>query len=404
MKRIVIFCDGTWNTASAEHPTNVVLLSRALMPVDTDDIPQIPIYVPGVGSGRRGVTALGRWSDQVLGGIMGLGLMENVVEAYLHLVFLYEPGDEIFIFGFSRGAYTARSLTGLIRSTGILDRSRLNLLDEVVTRYRAGTEDTHPRTEASRAFRLRVSPHVMTSEGDRALYEAHAKTHGLIPPELLRLAYLGVWDTVGALGIPSRFGFSRLWNRRFAFHDAKLSSLVSAARHAVALDERRREFEPTLWDNILDLNADSDPADPPYQERHFAGDHGSVGGGGDITALSSIALAWIMEGAARQGLAFDAGVMAEFVREQDPFGPLRNRSAPDTGLLARLMRRAGRDRPGPRALEDLHPAVLDRWAFEAKDRAWEPYRPGSLRALERELQGWVDARLVEPGAPTSRQA
>ncbi|MEM7644592.1 MAG: DUF2235 domain-containing protein [Pseudomonadota bacterium] len=404
MKRIVILCDGTWNTASAEHPTNVVLLSRALMPVDTDDIPQIPIYVPGVGSGRRGVTGFGRAADRVLGGFMGLGLMENVVEAYLHLVFLYEQGDEIFIFGFSRGAYTARSLTGLIRSTGILDRSRLNLLDEAVARYRVGAEATHPRTEASRRFRLRVSPHVMTSERDRDLYEAHAQDHGLIPPELLRLAYLGVWDTVGALGIPSRFGISRLWNKRFAFHDADLTSLVRAARHAVALDERRREFEPTLWTNIADLNAGHDAEAPPYQERHFPGDHGSVGGGGDIRALSSIALTWMIEGAAREGLAFDGGVLAEFSREQDPFGPLRNRSAPETGLIARLMRRFGRDRPGPGALEDLHPAVLDRWAFEAKDRDWEPYRPGSLRALERQLQGWLDARLVEPGDPASRKA
>jgi uncharacterized protein (DUF2235 family) len=395
MKRIVILCDGTWNHAAAPHPTNVVRLAQALMPVDARDVMQVPIYVPGVGSGRRGVTPLGRLSDRWLGGALGLGLMENVTEAYAHLVFAYEPGDELFVFGFSRGAYTARSLVGLIRSTGILDRSGLARLPEAVERYRRGTSETHPRTEASRRWRLSVSPHVMTSEADRALFEEAARDAGRMPPTLLRLAYLGVWDTVGALGVPARLGgLSRLWNGRYAFHDAQLSSLVRSARHAVALDERRREFEPTLWTNLDELNRGSDPEAAPYLERHFPGDHGSVGGGGDIRCLSSIALSWIMEGAAAQGLAFDEGLVARIAGENNPYGSLTGSTAPRGGAVAAAMRRLGRDRPGPRRLSDLHPAALDRWAFEAEE-GWERYRPGSLRALERALRGRLDARARE---------
>ncbi|MEM7490964.1 MAG: DUF2235 domain-containing protein [Pseudomonadota bacterium] len=296
MKRIVILCDGTWNDVTAEKPTNVVRLAQALRPAGSDDVTQVPLYLPGVGTGRRGMTAWGRVKDKWLGGMMGLGLMENVVDAYRRLVFLYDVGDEIFVFGFSRGAYTARSLVGLIRSSGLLGRADLSRLGEVVARYRAGRPDTHPRTAESREFRLSVSPHVMTSEADRPAYEANAEAKGLAPPVLLRLAYIGIWDTVGALGIPDRFGIAKLWNGRHAFHDTDLSSLVGAARHAVALDERRRDFEPTLWSNLDVLNAGQDPDAIPYREAHFAGDHGSVGGGGEIVDLSSIALSWAWTG------------------------------------------------------------------------------------------------------------
>ncbi|WGH78019.1 DUF2235 domain-containing protein [Jannaschia ovalis] len=390
MKRIVILCDGTWNHAASDHPTNVVRLAAALRPVDSDDVPQVPVYVPGVGSGRRGVTAMGRRVDRLLGGALGLGLMANVVEAYTDLVFLYEPGDEIFVFGFSRGAYTARSLVGMIRATGLLSRSSLDLLPRVIARYRSREPDTHPRTPASRDFRLEVSPYVMTHPKDAEIYEAAARAAGRSMPHLLRIAYLGVWDTVGALGIPSRFAIGRLLNRRHAFHDATLSSMVRAARHAVALDERRREYEPTLWANLQTRNAGHDPADPPYRETHFLGDHGGVGGGGPIEATSAIALDWIMDGAAAQGLAFDPGAQARIEAVRDPLGPLTNSPEPKGGLGAAILRALGRDRPGPAEIDQLHPTVKERWAFAHEE--WTSYRPGSLAHLETDLAAWRDAQ------------
>ncbi len=402
MKRIVILCDGTWNSASSATPTNVVHLGRALRPVDSDDIPQVPIYVPGVGTGKRGVTWLGRKADQLLGGLMGLGLIENVVEAYTHLVFLYEPGDEIYIFGFSRGAFTARSLTGLIRSSGLLPRAGLNNLDKIVARYRRrGDPTTHPDSVESQRFRAQMSPDLMTSPEDAKIYAEE----GSKDPFLLRIAYLGVWDSVGALGLPKRFALASLVNRRYRFHNAALSSMVESARHAVALDERRREFEPTHWDNLPILNKGKDPENLPYQERYFAGDHGAVGGGGDITALSSIALEWVMEGAEAARLRFDPAVRAALVGQQDPFGSLTNTAVPKGGLFAALMRRLGHDREGPTDLAQVHGSVKARWAFEAKGRdgIW-PYRPPSLSRVEPALQDWLDARLVEEDAPTSRHA
>lgn len=401
VKRIIILCDGTWNAADMPHPTNVVRLARGLMPVDVNDVAQVPIYVPGVGTGRRGVTRLSRLTDRLLGGLMGLGLMQNVTEAYLHLVFLYEPGDEIYVFGFSRGAFTARSLTGLIRSSGILSRSTLHLLPEVVDRYRSHDPATHPKTEESAAFRARVSPWLLTSEADRDAYADAGHPDAM----LLQLAFLGVWDSVGSLGIPSRFGVAKLWNDKFRFHDAALSSIVVSARHAVALDERRREFEPTLWTNLDALNAGANPDDPPYQERFFAGDHGSVGGGGEIVDLSSIALTWVIEGAAARGLAFDAGLVAEIAAQGYPMGPLTNAKVPKGGWPAKLLKKLGRDREGPAAIAGLHGSVLDRWAFESKEGekpphgSW-PYRPRGLSRIERDLKAWQDARLAEPPGET----
>lgn len=286
MKRIVILCDGTWNAAEALYPTNVVRLGQALAPTGADDRAQIPVYVEGVGTGRRGVTRLSRWIDRTLGGLLGLGVLDNVVEAYRHLVFLYEPGDEVFLFGFSRGAFTARSLAGFIRFTGLLSRGRLSRLPEAVARYTERRIETPERRQSRNAeCRARFAPDYMVDPEDAAIY-AELGADRAVPFEL---AYLGVWDTVGSLGIPGLFTDTPLLARRYAFHDTALGPLVRAARHAVALDERRRPFRPTLWSNLDALNAGR--PDLPYREAHFPGDHGAVGGGGELTGLSSLALA-----------------------------------------------------------------------------------------------------------------
>jgi uncharacterized protein (DUF2235 family) len=321
MKRIVILCDGTWNGSETANPTNVVRLARAMKPVGDDGIVQVPIYLAGVGTGQ-GVTRAARVSDRLLGGAFGWGLMENVIAAYRHLVFLYEPGDEIYVFGFSRGAYTARSLVGFLRSTGIIDRDRMHLLPEAEARYRKRRDPrTHPSSSHSHEFRARLSLRVVTgqSEADWRLIE------GMPEAPLLRVAYLGVWDTVGALGVPRHLAVAPLLNgESYQFHDTDLSSLVGSARHAIALDERRRTFEPARWSNLDRLNGDRRGEDAPYQERFFAGDHGSVGGGGDILDLSNIALEWVAEGARAAGLSLDGQEMAQIRRVQNPHGPLRN--------------------------------------------------------------------------------
>ena len=389
MKRIIILCDGTWNRSDSKTPTNVVQLAQAIEPIDPIGIVQTPIYIQGVGTGE-GVTSVSRKLDALLGGAFGWGLLENIEEAYRHLVFLYEPGDEIYIFGFSRGAYTARSLTGFIRSTGIVNRDALNRIPEAIRRYRTLNQPkrTHPSSDESHAFRADLSPRVVTSPKEAAWREAN----GLPEAPLLKIAYLGVWDSVGALGVPAHIPILGEWaKRRYRFHDADLSSMVSAARHAVAIDERRRSFEPTRWTNVAELNAEAeDPKAEPYRELFFAGDHGSIGGGGDIRDLSSIALRWMIEGADQAGLKFDAKRLEAIRAEENPMGPLRNTKKPSTGFVNWLTRLFPRDRTGPDRMAELHPSVLTRWAGEAKSAEFAPYRPGTLTTVYEEIAAYQD--------------
>ncbi len=376
MKRIVLLCDGTWNSADSRYPTNVVKTAQCLKPAGPDGVCQVPIYIPGVGTGK-GVTALSRFADKTLGGALGWGLLDNIAEAYRHLVFTYEPGDEIYIFGFSRGAYTARSLAGMIRSTGIIPRDRLDYIPRAVLRYKTfGDPTTKPGSEESHKFRAEVSPGVATSDAE----VAWRTEQGLNTPYLLRITYVGIWDTVGALGVPSNLSIARVFNRdKYGFHDLELSSSVHSARHAVALDERRSTFPPTLWSNFDELNHRNPAQVDNYQQLYFAGDHGSVGGGGDLTHLSNIALRWVLEGARLNGLAFDPQHLEAIERETDLMGPLSNTSTPPDGIFQKVLRKSQVDREGPIDTIEMHEAPLTRWLDDPN------YRPGSLKRIELKL-------------------
>ncbi len=355
-------------------------------------VAQIPIYISGVGTGQ-GPTVISRTIDSWLGGGFGWGLLANIEEAYRHIVFLYEPGDEIIILGFSRGAYTARSLTGFIRSTGIIGRDALHRIPDAIKRYRTLNDPTtHPSTDESHEFRANVSPKIATSEEELAW----RSSRGMPAAHLLRIAYLGVWDSVGALGVPKHIPLLGRWTaRRYRFHDANLSSMVRSARHAVALDERRRTFMPTRWDNVGELNAAHGTSEErPYQELFFPGDHGSIGGGGDITELSSIGLRWIIEGAAAAGLSFDDKMLQSIQAEENPMGPLRNTSKEPSGILNWFMHRNPVDRTGPSSLDELHKSAFLRWSAEAKASSFKPYRPGNLKQLETELARLHDQEVL----------
>ena len=397
MKRIVILCDGTWNRSDRTFPTNVVRLAQAMRTVAPDGTVQVPIYVQGVGSGAGPTDGL-RKIDAILGGAFGLGLLQNIEEAYRHLVFLYEPGDEIFVFGFSRGAYTARSLTGFIRSTGILPRGGLSRIPDAMTRYRTMRDPRlHPSTAQSAAFRDEIGSCVATGRSELDWRVVCGKPDR----PLLRIAFLGVWDSVGSLGIPRHVPVLGSWTApKYQFHDASLSSIVRAARHAVALDERRRDFAPTCWDNVAELNGEAGQGDPPpYQEKHFAGDHGSVGGGGDVVALSHIALRWVIAGAERAGLRFDPVRLAEIEAGANPMGPLVNSTQSPSGLFNWITRLRPKDRDGPEDIADVHPSVLERWLDDAGGR--RPYRPRSLSRIAAQLEAHRSTRAgaTASGAP-----
>lgn len=306
-KRIAIFCDGTWNTPDGGEPTNVLKLAQAVLPLAPDGIVQQTFYYPGVGTGR-GTGWLARTIDRTWGAATGSGLDEIITEAFRALVFAYRPGDEIYIFGFSRGAFTARSLAGLIRKAGIPARSQVAAIPEALRQYRLRGQDNHPDAEAQLRFRAHLSPATATSPEDLA-WRAR---HNYMPAELLTIRYLGVWDTVGGLGLPGVLGWlARAYNRRYRFHDLVLSRSVGAARHALALDELRKLYPYTPWSNLAALNQDAGGRGQPYRQLWFPGNHSIVGGSGPVQPLSAFTLDWVRQGAGELGLAFDEAELAD---------------------------------------------------------------------------------------------
>ncbi len=275
MRNLVVCCDGTWNTPEdMDHglpsPTNVVKLYNGLIRDQTDK--QDAYYHPGVGTGKG-------WWDRVAGGGTGAGLDQNIVSAYRWLAGQYKPDDQIFLFGFSRGAYTVRSLGGLIAKCGLVDASGMKPeevwtpINEVFAAYRKGLEFTNPKN-----------------------YPFHNVAAGAATKETTPIYFIGVWDTVGALGIPDDLALLGLLDSadKYRFHDTALSHIVQHARHAVAMDERRASFAPTLWSNV--------PAAADVQQIWFPGVHSDVGGGYLETGLSDGALSWMFSEAKKQGL------------------------------------------------------------------------------------------------------
>lgn len=381
MKRIVICCDGTWKRLDERFPTNVVRLAQAVSATGADGVAQVVYHLDGVGTGR-GTGRLARGIDRALGGMFGQGLMATVEAAYRFLIFNHAPGDEIYLFGFSRGAYGARSLAGLIRNCGILARGEVAAIPAALALYQGRGAAGHPDSVEACAFRARHGQAVWTSPADAEWRARHLGTAG----ERLDLRYMGVWDTVGSLGVPRDLRLADVLNRPLRFHDTRLSKGVGSARHAVAIDERRRSFPPTLWDNLEALNAER--GSTRYQQRWFPGDHASVGGGGSVTALSLDALLWVAEGAAAAGLGLEPGALAGWRAGRDWRGPLR--SGARGGLVDRALGLWPLDRRGPEQLAEVSEAALRRW------RGDPAYRPAPLARVGAALEG--EGRARRPGA------
>ena len=267
-KRIVICADGTWNRPEKDpkedFPTNVLRLARAIKPVGREQVAQQVFYDWGVGS----------YYDPVIGGATGKGLNKNIMDDYRYIVQNYAPGDELFLFGFSRGAYTVRSLCGLINNCGIVKRPDAPLIEAAFEHYKKPSKAYAPAGQESIEFRRAYS---------------HRSRE---------VKFVGVWDTVGAMGIP--FSFLGLLDDRDEFYDTKLGGNVRVARHALAIDERRRDFEPTVWQPRENLD---------LKQVWFAGAHSDVGGSykpdEDDSLLSDIALDWMMREAKAAGLTLE---------------------------------------------------------------------------------------------------
>jgi len=260
-KRIVFCTDGTWENTS--NDTNVYKVYRAL----TTSADQVGYYDDGVGADRLPI-------EKVLGGAFGTGLFQKVKDGYTQIAQLYEQDDPIFVFGFSRGAYTARSIAGMIAVCGLPTKD-----------FDGKLVDT-----AFQAYRNRDQRAALLAQLNQnyAMYDA-------------KITMVGVWDTVGSLGIPATFG--GVDPLLYGFLDTTLHPDVLNAFHAIAIDERRSEFPPTLW-------TVSPAAGQTVEQVWFTGVHSDVGGGyGDDaatgSALSDITLSWMMSKAWALGLESD---------------------------------------------------------------------------------------------------
>jgi len=314
-RNLCLTFDGTWNTPDkgSDIEDQVETNARRLHEAAVADATQKTWYDEGVGT---------RWYNRVRGGAFGLGLSANIRQGYRWLIDNYADGDRIFLFGFSRGAYTARSLVGLIRNAGLLAPEHKARVPEAYELYR--TRDEGPDTAPAVHFRNRYArPGVAVQ-------------------------CLGVWDTVGALGIPLR-SFDWFNRRHFEFHDTRLSAMVANAFQAVAVDEHRPDFDVTLWD----------PPHAPEQhleQQWFVGAHGDVGGGYPRRELSDIALHWMARRAQGCGLVLDAAGLPEPVADHFQ-GPIHDSFADFLlGAYSRFKERhyrpVGRTAYGREAVDD----------------------------------------------------
>lgn len=271
MKRIIICCDGTWNTPDQDSDgvslaTNVARIATAIADRGADGVEQLTYYGVGVGT-------TGSRIKRLFAGATGWGLSDNLLDAYRFLVTHYRPGDELFLFGFSRGAFTVRSLGGLINNSGILRPEHAGKLEHSYDLYRSRTKSSHPRRAESVLFR---------------------KTYAW--QDRTPVKFIGVWDTVGALGNPLLLMKSPL-SRRYKFHDTSLSSTVENAFHAVAIDEKRKHFRAALWKQQAHVTAQK------LEQRWFVGVHSDIGGGTPNKGLSDLTLQWLAGKARDCGLA-----------------------------------------------------------------------------------------------------
>jgi uncharacterized protein (DUF2235 family) len=268
MKKIVLCCDGTWShpkssTEVSETDTNVYKLSKALPTTAT----QIVHYDDGVGVD-------GPIIGKVLGGAFGTGLFKKVKDGYTKIAHDYVDGDQIFLFGFSRGAYTARSIGGMLACCGL----PTNLTDDAIE-------------DAFQVYRMKPE------SAERAAGKANLTAKYGNRPVTIQM--IGVWDTVGSLGIPSLIG--DVDPILYGFLDTTLSASVKAAYQALAIDEKRRSFPPTLW-------VSQNVPGQILEQVWFTGCHSSVGGGCPDAGLSDITLKWMLTKCIDNGLTVDPSV------------------------------------------------------------------------------------------------
>lgn len=322
-KNIILCSDGTGNRGGKSNSTNVWRLYNS---IDLTDEDQVRFYDDGVGTEDYKL-----W--KILGGAFGIGLLRNARDLYTYLIKNYKPGDRIYLFGFSRGAYTIRLLVGMIHTCGIIDVK--------------GISDTLIEKKVKKVFNLykysQYYPHVDLSDQDiekeirdkvvTGYRVADNKVIEDINGKDVPIEFVGVWDTVSAFGLPPD-----LWMKKvlvsvldwlsyrsyfflcalpvLEFRTKKLSCLVNKGRQALAIDDKRHTFTPILWDQEIVVEGQD------IQQRWFCGMHSNVGGGYPKDQLSLVSLNWMMDEAEASGLNFHNSNRDAFFEQADPYGKI----------------------------------------------------------------------------------
>ena len=348
MKRLIVCCDGTWQKLSSNYPTNVIKITQGIKPLAEDGTPQIVFYSEGIGTGNK--------ADKLLGGAFGKGIDRHIQDVYRFLCLNYSLGDEIYLYGFSRGAYTVRSLAGLIYCSGLLLRHKIALAPQAYRLYRQRTkpeETSIPHTQEAIDFRQENS------------IEA-------------KITFLGCWDTVGALGIPDGLAWLPLdkeINRQYQFHDTSLSPIIQNARHAVAIDEIKKIFDITPM-----VKSSRNPAQTLAQVW-FPGEHGCVGGGTKkYSGLSDGALQWAIDESKALGLEFDESKIQGGINPDSTIS-FNNIFRHMSILTGRNLRKVD--------FAALHPSVIERWSKV------DNYRPENLAEYKAQLDSEREIYLAQ---------
>ncbi|KAA1102158.1 hypothetical protein PGT21_036421 [Puccinia graminis f. sp. tritici] len=338
-KRIIICCDGTWKNGLSSAPnsaTNVLKLSRCIFPEDRrtfPPIPQVVFYQAGLGTTDD-------FALDITQGATGAGILAKIREAYAFIAQNYIPGDEVFLFGFSRGAFTARTIASLIADIGILTTAGMADFHQVLAAYQVRLEGTE-RSDTAEKFL------------DNYRHGGHKHMCRLAEGTL---KCVGVWDTVGALGLPGFFGenFNLL-----GFRDTKLSHQIKYAFHAMAVHETRKDFTATKW-----VRTPSPSGFKEYpqvlKQVWFSGSHSDVGGGYPDHDLSDITLIWMVANLMKYNLlAIDEPYLMTLPRPQADWGKQAPHDPRKGSVMSKTLKTV---RQFPEAwdetsMETIHPSV-----------------------------------------------
>ncbi|KAB5523046.1 hypothetical protein GE09DRAFT_488912 [Coniochaeta sp. 2T2.1] len=382
-KRLIVCCDGTWMNSDtgyekptlfhplgkAQVPSNVTRLSRSLRRVCRDGTLQIIAYQNGVGTGST-------ISDAITGGAFGRGIAENVREAYAFICANYNDGDDIILVGFSRGAFTARSVAGMIGDLGLLTREGMEhfypVFKDMQNWRTPGYNDPFPNVPF---------PNKPKGEGAEEIYRQLLLDRGLTRVHqnggtgaLIKVKAVGVWDTVGSLGIPQVSWLPTLSigaaSKEYRFYDTNLSDRIEHAFQALALDEHRPPFSPAVWERSAANRHTTE-----LRQVWFPGNHGNVGGGWQDAGIANMSLAWMMDQLASVGVEFDEATITRiFSRLESYYKTIATGRTPHPDTTS----------------ADLSSAVTEAEAKSNSSRAWaiaqiyetnHPIRPWGMGAL-----------------------